>query len=151
MAATKSILRIFVVMAFVLGAGFFGLWVLNGDNVEVVNNGAPTASQSQNTGIDRFSNIGGATPQETINLLIKSLEKNDLTAAVQYFIPENRGVESEDLTKLYDANILGELIKDLKSIKDGQAVKDDLYRFKIADLEIELKKNTNGIWKIISL
>lgn len=151
MAATKSILRIFVVMTLVLGTGFFGLWVLNGDNVEVVNNGAPTASQAQNAGIDQFSNIGGTTPQETINLLIKSLEKNDLTAAVQYFIPENRGIESEDLTKLFDANILGDLIKDLKSIKEGRAVKDDLYRFKVADLEIELKKNTNGIWKIISL
>ncbi|HAJ44380.1 MAG: hypothetical protein UV53_C0002G0028 [Candidatus Azambacteria bacterium GW2011_GWE1_42_9] len=151
MAAAKSILRVFIVMALVLGAGFFGLWILNENDLKVVNNGALTDSKLQNTSADQFSNIGGATPQETLDLLIKSLEKNDLTAAVQYFIPENRGVESEDLTKLYNANILSDLIKDLKSIKEGRAVNNNLYRFKIADLEIELEKNANGIWKVISL
>ena len=151
MAATKSILRVFIVMALVLGAGFFGLWVLNGSDLEVVNNETATVSKSQDIEADQFSNIGGTTPQETINLLVKSLEKNDLTAAVRYFVPENRGMESEDLTKLYDANILSDLIKDLKSIKEGQAVNNNLYRFKIADLEIELEKNTDGIWKIVSL
>ena len=151
MAAAKSILRVFIVMALVLGAGFFGLWILNENDLKVVNNGALTDSKLQNTSADQFSNIGGITPRETIDLLVKSLEKNDLTAAVQYFIPENRGVESEDLTKLYNANILSDLIKDLKSIKEGRAVNNNLYRFKIADLEIELEKNANGIWKVVSL
>ena len=76
MAAAKSILRVFIVMALVLGAGFFGLWILNENDLKVVNNGALTDSKLQNTSADQFSNIGGATPQETLDLLIKSLDKS---------------------------------------------------------------------------
>jgi len=156
LAASKNILRSLIVMGLILGVGFLGLWFLSGSEIKIKNQN-PTSSEPQNNGIDQFSNVGGKTPQETLNLFIKNLEKNDLISAVKYFVPENREVESEDLTKLYNINLLGDLIKDLKNIKNGKAVDSSHYRFEIFDesgqatVKIELIKNKNGLWKIISL
>jgi hypothetical protein len=131
-------------MGLVLGVGFFGLWLLGGNEIKISNQSATAPSSAY-------------TPQETLDLLIKALEKNDLMAAVGYFVPENQAAESEALTKLYDANILGELIKDLKSVKNGKNIDDSRYRFEVLDssgqniAEIDLIKNENGIWKIVSL
>ena len=155
-------MRSLFIMAFVLGAGFLGLWFLGGKETRIVNQNPDTLSSLNNGSIDQFSDIGGKTPQETLALLIKTLEKNDLVSAIKYFVPENREMESEDLTKLSDANILGDLIKDLKNVKSGKAIDDNHYNFEIVDLsapaqqdqaaiEIQLVKNTNGIWKIVSL
>ncbi|MDP2638888.1 MAG: hypothetical protein Q8P06_01825 [Candidatus Azambacteria bacterium] len=157
MAATKNILRSFIVLMVVLGVGFFGLWLLRENEIQVINQNSTAPSAFQNDNTDQFSAIGGKTPQETLNLLIKNLEKNDLTAAIQYFVPENRATESEDLTKLYNANILGDLIKDLKNIKDGKMIANNQYRFEIPDdaggvaVEIDLMKNNKGFWEIVSL
>jgi len=130
-------------MISILGIGFLGLWFLGGNNINITNQNA-TPSDTQ-------------TPQETLSLLIKALENSDLTAAVEYFVPENQAAESEALTKLYDANILGELIKDLKGVKDGKSIDDSHYRFDVFDssgqniAEIDLVKNESGAWKIVSL
>jgi len=132
-------------MMLILGIGFIGLWFLNGNEINITNQGNPNPVGSSDA----------QTPQETLDLLIKALEKNDLTAAVGYFVPENQATESEALTKLYNANILGDLIKDLKSIKNGKSIDDSHYRFEVPDpsgqAEIDLLKNENGIWKIVSL
>jgi hypothetical protein len=144
MASSKNILRSLFVMVSILGAGFFGLWLLGGNEISISNDEPAATSNAQ-------------TPQETLSLLIKALEKNDLTAAVEYFVPENQAMESEALTKLYDANILGELIQDLKSVKNGKSIDDSHYRFEVLDssgqniAEIDLVKNEKGIWKIVSL
>lgn len=163
MAAFKSTLRSVVVLGLILGAGFLGLWFLGGSKIKIQNLGQkPTSlglenSKPQNNGTDEFSDFGGKTPQETLKLFIAALEKNDLILAVKYFIPENREIESEDLTKLYEIHLLGDLIKDLKSVKSGKGIDDGHYRFKILDemgqtaIELELIKNQNGFWKIISL
>ena len=157
MAASKNILRSLIVMGLILGIGFFGLWLLSGSEIKIKNQ-SPTASpEPESNEIDQFSDIGGKTPQETIGFLAGALEKNDLILAVKYFVPENREVESEDLTKLYDANLLGDLIKDLKNLKNGKTVDNRHYLFEVPDeaggtaAEIELIKNKNGFWKIISL
>lgn len=150
MAAFKNILRSFIVMGLILGAGFFGLWLLSGG----------TEIKITRPNDDQFYDVGGTTPQETLRNFISALEKNDLISAVEYFIPENRETESEDLTKLYKANFLGDLIKDLKTVKNGKEIDSDHYRFEVVDLtdpmaqptvEIELVKNADGFWKIVSL
>lgn len=131
-------------MISILGIGFFGLWFLGGKDINISNQNSATPSDAQ-------------TPQETLGLLIKALEKNDLTAAVEYFVPENQAMESEALAKLYGANILGELIQDLKSVKGGKSIDDSHYRFEVFDssgqsiAEIDLVKNEKGVWKIVSL
>lgn len=131
-------------MVLILGIGFFGLWLLGGNEISITNQNSVTLLNTQ-------------TPQEILNLLIKALEKNDLTAAVEYFVPENQEMESEALTRLYNANILDELIKDLKSIKNGKNIDSNHYRFEVFDssgqniADIDLIKSENGAWKIVSL
>ena len=144
MASSKSILRSLFVMVLILGIGFFGLWLLGGNEISITNQNSVTLLNTQ-------------TPQEILNLLIKALEKNDLTVAVEYFVPESQEMESEALTRLYNANILDELIKDLKSIKNGKNIDSNHYRFEVFDssgqniADIDLIKSENGAWKIVSL
>jgi len=163
MAAAKNILRSLVVMGLVLGIGLLGLWFLGGNEIKVKNLGSkPTSpglenSTSQNSETDQFSTVGGKTPQETIGLLTAALEKDDLALAAEYFIPENRESESEELTTLYNANILGDLITALKNIPSGQIMTNGHYLFEVPDqsggsaAQIELIKNNQGLWKIVSL
>ncbi|MBI4919992.1 hypothetical protein HY838_01745 [Candidatus Azambacteria bacterium] len=160
MAAFKNILRSFVVMGIILGAGLLGLWFLNGDQNKIKNQN-PAASSNSQIGdggeADRFSDIGGKTPQETIKFLIGALEKNNLMLAVEYFSLENREAESQDLAELYNVHLLGDLIKDLKNLKNGKAASDNHYIFEVPDesggaaAEIELIKNEKGVWKILSM
>ena len=148
-------------MGLIIGIGFFGLWFLSGSEIKIKNQSqsqSPVVSpELQTNELDQFSDIGGKTPQETMGLLAGALEKNDLILAIKYFVPENREVESQDLTKLYNANFLGDLIKDLKNLKNGKTVDSRHYLFEVPDesggtaAEIELIKNKNGFWKIISL
>ena len=157
MAASKNILRSLIVMGLILGIGFFGLWFLSGSEIKIKNQNSAVSPKPQTNELDQFSDIGGKTPQETIGLLASALEKSDLALAVKYFVPENREMESEDLTKLYNANLLGDLIKDLKNLKNGKTVDSRHYLFEVPDesggtaVEIELIKNEKGLWKIISL
>lgn len=144
-------------MGLILGVGFFGLWFLGDNEIKITRQNDTVGQKSQNGEADQFFDIGGRTPQETSGLLVGALEKNDLILAVKYFVPENREAESTDLTKLYNINLLGDLIKDLKNLKNGKAVNGRHYLFEVPDesngtaTEIELIKNKNGFWKIISL
>ena len=157
MAAFKSALRSIIVLGLILGAGFLGLWFLGGSKIKIQNQNSKISSSPIVKNNDLFSDFGGKTPQETLKLFIAALEKNDLILAVKYFIPENRETESEDLTKLYEIHLLSDLIKDLKSVKSGKKLDDNRYRFEVLDemgqtaAELELIKNQNGFWKIISL
>jgi len=157
LAASKNILRSLIVMGLILGIGFFGLWFLSGSEIKIKNQSSAVSPKFQTNKLDQFSDIGGKTPQETVGLLASALEKNDLILAIKYFIPENREVESQDLTKLYNTNLLGDLIKDLKNLKNGKTVDSRHYLFEVPDetggtaAEIELIKNENGFWKIVSL
>ena len=157
MAASKNILRSLIVMGLILGVGFFGLWFLSGSEIKITRPNDTVGQESQNGEADLFSDIGGKTPQETAGLLTSALEKNDLILAIKYFVPENREMESQDLTKLYDANLLGDLIKDLKNLKNGKTVDSRHYLFEVPDeaggtaTEIELIKNEKGLWKVLSL
>ena len=158
MASLKGILRSFIVLALILLTGFFGLWFLSGSEINIKNQNASSVETAvnKNTG-DQFSDFGGKTPQKTLQLLISALEKNDLNLATKYFIPENRELVSEDLERLNNTKILGDLIKDLKSIKLGKLLDETRYYFEITDengqtaAALELVKNQKGLWKIISL
>ncbi len=155
----KGILRSLIVLGFILGTGWFGLWFLGQyrTEIKVKNPDARTPQDISESDKDEFYNFGGKTPQETISLFVSSLEKNNLVLAVKYFIPKAREKESEDLTRLKDANILGDLIGDLKKLKNGNAIDGTRYIFKILDetgqaaAEVELIKNKSGSWKLMAL
>jgi len=161
---TKGLIRSVIVLVLVLGVGGFGLWLLSGKEIVINKSGNSNAgsnSDIQNSGAgsvvsDAFKEFGGKTPNETLSFLIGALEKNNLTLAVKYFAPEIRAIESEELKKLQDANLFADLIKTLKSIKSGKTIDNSHYRFIVPDemgetiVEIELAKNSAGLWKIIS-
>ncbi|OGD24860.1 hypothetical protein A2819_00630 [Candidatus Azambacteria bacterium RIFCSPHIGHO2_01_FULL_40_24] len=158
MASSKGILRSVIVLISILSIGFLGLWFLSGPKISINNkNNLPIKTPVNKNITDGFSNFGGQTPQETLKLLISALEKNNLTLAAKYFIPENREVVSEDLERLNTTNLLGDLIKDLKNIKLGKLSTETHYYFEIIDetgqtaAALELIKNQKGLWKIISL
>lgn len=154
---SRSFLRAAIVFLLILGLGWFGIWVLGrpGKSIEVK---APEAENlAAETGGDDFASYGGNTPSEAIRLLIAALEKNDLTLAAKYFVPEIREAESEDLNKLSGANLLADLISSLKNLNSGKSLDDSRYRYEINDefgqpvAEIELVKNDASLWKISSL
>jgi len=158
MASSKSIIRSAVVLLLVLSLGFIGLWFLGGNNIEIKNQGASQINTAANEEIsDMFGDLGGKTPQETLSMFIIALEKNDLTLATKYFIPDNREMVSEDLSRLDNTKLLGDLVKDLKNITLGTLKNETHYYFEISDAdgqisaELQLVKNKKGLWKIISL
>lgn len=158
MASSKSFVRSALVLIFILSFGFLGLWFLGGDTIDIKNQGASQINTAVNEEVtDTFSDIGGKTPQETLHMLITALEQNDLNLAIKYFIPQNREMVSEDLSRLDNTKLLGDLVKDLKNIKLGRLKNETHYYFEILDedgqisAELELIKNQKGFWKIISL
>lgn len=158
MASPKGILRSIIVLILILSMGFFGLWFLSGQEINIKNQNISTVKIPANSKeTDQFSNFGGKTPQETLKLLISALEKNDLVLAAKYFIPENRETVSEDLERLSNTNLLGDLIKDLRNAKSGKVTNQTSYYFEIIDetgqvaTALELTLNKHGLWKIISL
>ena len=138
-----------------MGAGWFGLWFLSGKEITIRNENAAPAPADKNE--ETFSDVGGRTPKETLDLLITALEKDNLALAAKYFVPEIRDEESEDLKKLHDAKLMADLVQTLKGIKNGKAVDNSHYRFAVPDetgeiiAEIGMVKNATGLWKINSL
>jgi hypothetical protein len=157
---SKAFLRSVAVFILVLGVGFFVLGALSKyETTDNIQNASITNQNnfSGNATIDEFSKLGGKTPQETLSLLVKALEKNNVILAVKYFIPESRETESEDLTRLQDANILGDLIKSLKNVRNGKNIDQNNYSFEVYDetgeqiFELKFSKNNDGFWKVISI
>lgn len=158
MASPKDIIRSVIVLILILSFGFLGLWFLGGEKINIKNQGTSQIKTAIDEEInDKYEKLGGKTPQETLKMLITALEKNDLTLATQYFIPENRETVSEDLSRLDNTNLLSDLVKDLKNIKSGKLKNENYYYFEILDeissdsSELEFVKNKKGFWKIISL
>jgi len=147
------------VLTLVLGVGGLGLWLLRGAEFTVKNSDADKSTAvSGAKSEDVFSDFGGKTPEKTLLLLIVALEKNNLTLAAKYFAPELRTSQSEDLEKLRKAKLIADLVKSLKSIKTGKNIDGSHYQFEVPGetggetvIEIELIKNSAGLWKIISL
>ena len=158
MASSKGILRSVVVLILILAIGFLGLWFLSGSEIKIKNQDAYTGKTgtTKEPG-DQFADFGGKTPQETLKLLISALEDDNLNLATKYFILINREVVSEDLARLDNTKLLGDLVKDLKNIKLGKLSDETHYIFNITDqdgqtaAELELIKNDKGFWKITSL
>lgn len=158
MASSKGVLRSITVLVLILVSGFLGLWFLSGSEIKIKNQAAYNAkAPTSKELIDQFYDFGGQTPQETLKLLVSALEKGNLNLAAKYFVSENREAVSENLARLDNTKLLGDLIKDLRNIKLGRSANEDHFIFNITDengqtaAELELIKNKQGFWKIISL
>ncbi len=104
---------------------------------------------------------GGKTPEETLQMFIEALKKEDIELASKYFVLRSDGSVDpklkEGLEKLKTNNRLEEMISKLSLIK-LTFKDDDGALFKLynsngeIDLLIEIKLNKNSkIWKIESI
>lgn len=100
---------------------------------------------------------GGETPEETLRLFIDALKNGDTDLAAKYFVLDKQEEWREDLSKIKEKGLLGEMIKDLErekyqySISDGQVAFDIANDQKEAILSIGLGRGPNGKWKILDL
>lgn len=148
-----------MVFLLLLGLGWFGIWILSESKLKIevgdrdnVHNDIKSANIE-----DPFHSFGGKTPEATLKLLVSALEKSDLNLAAKYFVPEVRDLESQELSKLKEMGFITEMVKSLKSLDGGSFVGANRYYFESIDgtnqesIRIELIKNKDGLWKIISL
>ncbi len=148
-----------------------GYWLWN-------NRFSPEAKQARemNANYDRYfeyeksleeamknDTYGGKTPEETLQLFIEALRKNDVDLAFQYFILKENGERDpkwrEGLIKTRDAGKLQEAIDLLSRAKPDPSERSYEKDFKLVVREggevkayVDLELNEySGVWKIESL
>ena len=106
---------------------------------------------------------GGQTPSETLQMLAKALEDEDLELASRYFILSDDGDRDEWLRLLEEVQEKGGLDNLIAKLEQAQPSLKDIshkgdFKFSITNEEgvietvINLEKNSfSGVWKIESL
>ncbi len=99
---------------------------------------------------------GGKTPQETLQMYIEAVEKEDYELASRYFIEENRELELESLKGSSKAKLNTHifLLQDSSKITGGYYPRNDEGGMEfIVDEPIYIRMTLypNGIWKIIEI
>jgi hypothetical protein len=97
---------------------------------------------------------GGETPEETLRLFINALKKGDTELAAKYFVLDSQQQWKEDLAKIKEKNLLGDMIRDLEKARLNN-IENDLARYYLINEEgygspLTLIKIINK-WKIRSL
>lgn len=118
--------------------------------------------QSQDSGLSPSDNVGGKTPQETLNLLVVALEKGDTALAASYFM-DTKEIKREDwresFNQLKDQNLLDDMLLDIKNKTkpDSAGSNNQTYRFIIEEdgtavsvIVLQFNPHTN-VWKIEQL
>lgn len=102
----------------------------------------------------RADEYGGTTPQETMALFVKALEKGDMRLASKYFILENQEEILSELEAGKKAGTITILLNDLSGIDKGTEVFEGYYRFTTTvepgvQLTYDLVfDDLAGVWKI---
>jgi hypothetical protein len=106
----------------------------------------------------RNDKAGGATPDETVELFIAALEKNDVELATSYFMPDDKGSRDEEramIQETFDGGYFPELADAMKNRRVNQdgVIGDKFYSFFFDDDAGELAGGIfmqfNGnVWKI---
>ncbi len=107
-------------------------------------------------------NYGGKTPQETLNLFIAALKKEDVDLAVKYFMYDDHLSKEkwvEYLQDLKNRGLLNDMAQDLeKDAKPIKGVDENDFAFNLYNNDgtvavlIDMRFNTfSKIWKIESL
>lgn len=103
---------------------------------------------------------GGKTPQETLNMFIEALRKEDLELALKYVDENERKEAGEKLEELKEKGYLDQFIENLTKVKPSPENEEPpiiptLYGFELRDeegyliLAIGLRQNEyNKLWKI---
>ena len=81
---------------------------------------------------------GGTLPEETLNLFMDALKKDDLELASKYFLVESRTEWYDHLKSLREAGLLSGVIDDLSRAKKYQSVSKDQVFFTAANVNGEV-------------
>lgn len=60
---------------------------------------------------------GGETPEETLRLFVDALKKGDTDLAAKYFVLDKQEQWREDLAKIKEKGLLGEMIEDVEKLE----------------------------------
>ena len=97
---------------------------------------------------------GGDTPEETIQLFIDALKKEDIDLAAKYFVIDKQEEWLDNLQKIKEKNMLAKMVKDLERERYRDEISQTLISYTIANdqkevaLTIYMTQISNGIWKI---
>ena len=97
---------------------------------------------------------GGDTPEETIQLFIDALKKEDIDLAAKYFVIDKQEEWLGNLQKIKEKNMLAKMVKDLERERYRDEISQTLISYTIANdqkevaLTIYVTQVSNGIWKI---
>jgi len=94
--------------------------------------------------------IGGQTPEETFDMFIEALKKEDIELASKYFVIKKQDDWEKTLGEYKEANILGDLVSELKDAqgkleKSAQATSENTIEFTyLTKLEKDTTADFNG-------
>ena len=103
---------------------------------------------------------GGDTPEETLRLFVSALKAGDTDLAAKYFVIDKQQEWRDDLAKIKEKNLLGEMIRDLERLNNKYPlVEGENTRFifevyneqKELVLQADIAKGPSSKWKIIKL
>lgn len=100
---------------------------------------------------------GGSTPEETLELFIAALKKEDIDLAVRYFIIDKQEEWRGNLQRAKSQKLFSDMIHDLERKRYKYETSEQLVSFDIANdnnevaLSISVARIPNGIWKIVDM
>lgn len=100
---------------------------------------------------------GGDTPEETLRLFIDALKKGDTELAAKYFVLDKQEQWREDLGKIKEKGLMGDMIKDLGRKKSKHEISSKQVTFDVANdksegaLTILMGRGPSYRWKILDL
>lgn len=100
---------------------------------------------------------GGDTPEETLELFISALKAGDIDLASKYFVLDKQEEWKKNLDAVKDGGQLLAMISDLTKARRGNNISDSSTLFVSANEKneeiatINIARNVNGKWKIVSL
>jgi len=99
---------------------------------------------------------GGDTPEETLRLFIDALKAGNTDLAAKYFVLDKQQKWKEDLAKIKERGLLGDMVRDLENAKKYRSTTEDQIFFTAGNeageavVSIDLVRIRNR-WKIRGL
>lgn len=100
--------------------------------------------------------FGGSTPEETLALFIDALKKGDTDLAAKYFVIDKQGEWLNYLNNVKKNTGLLSIIDEAKKLKLSNKNQEEAFFTiandkKIVEVQVVIRKNQNGKWKITEL
>lgn len=100
--------------------------------------------------------VGGKTPEETFQLFLDALRREDIDAAAKYFVIDKQEEWRKSFSEIKAKGEWGNMMKDVSRAKAVQNEEENALYEAIGDeglvtVSLDIVKQRNGVWKIRSL